>query len=340
MKSVLPTCIFLVGLLALVVVVTYQKLPQRSLGTSEEAAKDGSKIVRLKGAQLTPKSFKGSDFTDFFTINKELGGTAVGWTGSVSELKKPEGAPAVVESLGGVYDYTGIISIQVYDRKTGALLSDFKNGKKEILEFVSKNRPAYFGMGVEVDLLYDQNPIAYSQYVALFKEYADSIHQASPKTLVFPIFQLEHIKGMAGGLFGKLNDSTTQHWDLLLQFPNADLIAFTSYPTLIYKEPNTIPADYYKEIFTKTTKKVAFTELGWMRTGAIKGWEASKEEQELFLKRFATQIENERVVAILWSFMYDQLAAPQPFLNMGFRANDYDPLKEKTSPAEIYWKKL
>ncbi|MFZ6022471.1 MAG: hypothetical protein ACOYT9_03305, partial [Patescibacteria group bacterium] len=238
MKGVLPICLFLVGLLAFVVVVTYQKLPQRPLGTTAQTTKNISDIVRLKGFQLTPKSFKGSDFTDFFSLNKELGGTTVGWTGSVSELKKPEGAPAVVESLGGAYDYTPIISVQVYDRKTGTLLNDFKNGKKEILEFVSKNRPAFFGIGVEVDLLYDQNPIAYSQYVTLFNEYADSIHQTSPNTLVFPIFQLEHVKGMAGGLFGKLNDSTTQHWDLLLQFPKADLIAFTSYPTLIYKEPN------------------------------------------------------------------------------------------------------
>ena len=70
---------------------------------------DLTKESYLKGITLTPKSFQGSDFTDFFKKAQELG-NIVSWAGDWNELSNTKnGGPTVVASLASQYDYIPII---------------------------------------------------------------------------------------------------------------------------------------------------------------------------------------------------------------------------------------
>lgn len=108
---------------------------------------------------------------------------------------------------------------------------------------------------------------------------------------------------------------------MLDRFPKSDIIAFTTYPGLIYKDPADIPADYYTEVKSHTSKRIAFTEIGWHSNSGPAGWESSKAEQAQFITQFitlTTAMDNELAI---WSFMYDQ-GTVEPFNSMGLRRSD------------------
>ena len=119
-------------------------------------------------------------------------------------------------------------------------------------------------------------------------------------------------------MFGGTNDTTKAQWSLLERFPQSDIIAFTTYPGLIYKNPSEIPADYYTEIKSHTTKPVAFTEIGWHSEASPTGWESSDAEQAEFVRTFFDRTKNLDKELTIWSFMYDQNII-EPFSSMGLR---------------------
>jgi hypothetical protein len=121
-------------------------------------------------------------------------------------------------------------------------------------------------------------------------------------------------------LFGGVNDPAEADWDLLGRFPDADLISFTTYPTLIYQDPAEIPDDYYTEVLEHTDKPVAFTEIGWLGESSIPGWESDAEEQAEFVSRFFDLIEPIEPELVMWSFLFDQAEAPISFATAGLFA--------------------
>ncbi len=292
--------------------------------------------TQLKGFQLSPKSYVGPAFSEFFEDSQNLGNTAMGWSGSVSELNKSNSAAQTLFSLSTKYKFTPVIIVQSYDRKTNKLLADFvSNAQTELVTFAEKNKPAYIGIGIEVNLLYDKNKSEFEKFVSMFAKDVKAIKQVSPDTKVFTIFQYEQLQGLKGGLFGGKNDTKKANWKLLDKFPAADLIGITTYPTLIYKTPANMPSNYYAALYKHTKKPIFFTEIGWLRTKTIPGWEGSPQEQANFLNRLGAQTHKDQTVGYLWSFFYDQAAA-KPFDGMGLRGiND-------TAPAlsESAWKSL
>ena len=115
--------------------------------------------------------------------------------------------------------------------------------------------------------------------MSLFNQAAIAIHQASPNTQFFTSFQLERLSGLRGGLYGGTNNLHTNNWSLLDDFSAADLLAFTSYPEIIYRTPSEIPLDYYQTIADHTAKPIAFTELGWPAADEAVGITGSKQIQ-------------------------------------------------------------
>jgi len=131
--------------------------------------------------------------------------------------------------------------------------------------------PEYLGLGVEVNRYYERSPEGFEDYVVVYHEVYDDVKRVSPSTKVFPIFQLEYMRG-AARLSGREHKA---HWELLSRF-KADLIGFTTYPFLEYRSVAEIPAGYYAEIAQHTDKPVAFTELGWPTASPhVQGGEAS-----------------------------------------------------------------
>lgn len=323
----------------------------------EDNAKTSEANLPLKGITLTPKSFQGSDFTGFFEKAKEIGNDnqfIVSWAGDWNELGKDKSGPIVVTELASTYDYIPLIEVQFFTQSTGKLLRHLDETTKteykdNVILFVEKYKPKYIALGIEVNVLYTNSPSEFKDFTNLYNEIYDKIKASSPNTKVFTIFQLEKMKGLNGGLFGGENDEEKAQWFLLKEF-KTDIIAFTTYPGLIYKNPSEIPEDYYSSIETNIEANlpenykqipIAFTEIGWHSDASITGWESSEEEQAEVIKRFFEMTKalnkdadkeketDSNIEFFIWSFMYDQNTI-QPFDSMG--------LIDKEGNVKLAWK--
>lgn len=184
------------------------------------------------------------------------------------------------------------------------------------VDFVKKYNLKYLGIGIEINRIYEGSSANFDAFVSLFNDTYTAVKDASPTTKVFTVWQLEKLKGLNGGLFGGRNDPTKNEWSLLTKLDRADFFAFTTYPGIIYTDPNDIPADYYSEIKTHTGKGLGFTEIGWMSGASIKGWESSENEQARFVAKFADLAKALNSQINIWSFLYDQNVI-EPFTSMG-----------------------
>jgi hypothetical protein len=272
----------------------------------------------LKGVSLSPKSFQSADFTDFFAKAKQAG-SIVSWAGDWNELGNTNnGGPKVVTELSSTYDYTPLVEAQFFTQSSGQLLRPLDDAtkasyKKSAADFAEKYKPEYLGLGIEVNILYEKSPADFDKFVQFYGEVYDAVKAKSPGTKVFTVFQLEKMKGLNGGLFGGTSNA---QWSLLDRFQKSDIIAFTTYPGLVYKEPSEIPQDYYSEIKTHTAKPIAFSEIGWHSAASPAGWESSETEQAEFVTTFFNRTKGLDEEFTIWSFLYDQNTI-EPFNTMG-----------------------
>ena len=184
-----------------------------------------------------------------------------------------------------------------------------------------------------MDTLADTSPEDFATYERAFADIAAGVHDASPETQVFPVFQLEKITGHRGGLFGG-DESATPRWDLLDAFANADAVGFTTYPGLVFRDPADIPADYYRTIRDHTDLPVLVTEMGWFTADDITGWNSSPQEQREFVQRLPALLADLDPQVVIWSFLYDQ-PIQRPFDTMGLFDDTGAP-----RPAWDVWKEL
>src|SRR3972149_9859859 len=263
----------------------------------------------IKGVSFSPKSFAASDIAGFFKLATEAG-TAITWAGDWFELGDTKKFPHTFIKYSKQYKFSPVIIVGLYnqgEKKLTRLLTEgtLASYKTYAVEFTKKYQPPFFGMGVEVDIMYENHPAEFEKFVNLFNETAKEVRKVSLNTKIFTAFQLEQTKGLRGGLFGGKNDPSKHNCALLSKFIEADFIAFTTYPHLIHKNPAEIPSDYYSEIKTRTAKKVAFIETGWPSVNIASGWESTETEQGQFLDVLLSQIETLDKVMVIWPFLYD-----------------------------------
>jgi hypothetical protein len=274
-----------------------------------------------KGVSLSPKSYNSSDFTNFFVKAKQTG-TIISWAGDWKEMENEQnGGPKVITELASTYNYTPLVEAQFFTQSTGQLLRPLNSSTKQSYKesaarFAEKYKPAYLGIGIEVNVLYEKSPNDFDDFVQFYPEVYDAVKAKSPNTRVFTIFQLEKMKGMNGGLFGGKNDQNKTQWLLLNKFQKSDIIAFTTYPGLVYGNPSEIPSNYYSEIRNYTSKPIVFTEIGWHSVASPDGWESSEAEQAEFVTVFFNLTNSLNSEFVVWSFMYDPNTI-EPFNSMG-----------------------
>jgi hypothetical protein len=282
----------------------------------------------LFGVSLSPRSFEEQDFLQFFD-EATTAGQVITWAGDWNELVAGTGAPFVLAELAENFDYVPLVQATFFSQDTGQAVRSLadESTRDDYLEgaaaFAARYQPDYLGFGIEVNVLHAKAPADFADFVAFFPEVAAAVKDVSPDTQVFTVFQLEWMKGLRGGLFGGVNDPAAAQWALLDLFPDADLLAFTSYPGLIYADPADIPAEYYADISAHTDRPIAFTEIGWASDAALAGWESDEAEQAEFVGRFFELLTAADVSAemIVWAFLYDQ-ASQSPFDSMGLRRAD------------------
>ena len=299
MKNVFSKVLAIVILLIIIIAIGFIPVkPKREVGQDLTPIIETAKPLS-KGFSITPKGFEGNDFLDFFEkvrVTKSL----VLWAGDVTDLANSQSTPYVLMSLSKTYGFTPVIVTAPVD-------------KKLILDFVSKVKPPYLGIGNEIN----REKSTYIQKLAKdFNEIYPEIKGVSPDTKVFPVFQLEIMKGLQGGLLGRVNNPEDTDWQLLELFPKADLIGLTTYPALIYKSPSEIPNDYYTLLKAYTEKPIIFTEVGWPSKIDVPEWETSETEQAGFIRIFKEKIKELKPEFAIWTFMYDQ-TIQKPFDTMG-----------------------
>lgn len=289
----------------------------------QKAEPHAQKTSYLTGVSFSPKSYNPLTFPGFYKEAASIGSTLT-WAGSMSEFSSDKKTPFVIQELGARYNYTPIIITGSFSVGSGGAVKEnvssdkFEEYKNNIVHFADKEKPKYLGLGNEMNYLYEQKPESYQKFASFFNETYDAVKKVSPDTKVFVTFQLEHMKGLRGGLFGGKNDTTKTDWAALDDFAKADLFSFTTYPGIIYDNPTDIPANYYSEIQTHTKKKIAFSEVGWASNLKVTGYTSTPEEQKTFVETFASMMNEVDPEFATWPFLYDQKIG-EPFKSMGLK---------------------
>ncbi len=276
----------------------------------------------LKGVSLSPKSFEQGDFLDFLEKTKQTGDVVM-WSGDWDEISN-DAAPIIMVKLAPKYGYMPFIEVTPFVQSTGKFIRPLDEETKQkylnsAIAFAQKYQPQYLGFGIETNMFYLKAPNEFNEFVILYNQVYTAVKEVSPNTQVFTVFQLEIMKGHTLWSTAKADQNEAQ-WFLLDKF-NSDIIAFTTYPSLVYKDPKDIPFEYYKDIQSHTTKPIAFTEVGWQSAASPVGWESSEEEQAEFIEIFFRLSQNLDTKVVIWSFMFDPDAI-EPFNSMGLIYNN------------------
>jgi hypothetical protein len=275
--------------------------------------------------------------SEFFQHTEEAGGIVM-WAGDWLELSDTAQAPDIVARLATTYSYVPLIVAQFFSQSTGELLRPLTDSVKQTyidgaVRFARTYPSVEMGFGIEINILYEHSPADFDSFAAFFPRVADAVKTVSPWTPVFTVFQLERLRGLRGGLFGGVNDTSLADWSLTNRFPSADLIGFTTYPSLVFHDPVEIPADYYSTVLNRVSNWIAWTEIGWHSAAEPTGWESSETEQAAYVSRFLDMVTAGDCRFMIWSFLYDPQTAV-PFNSMGlFRRTGGQP-----KPAWDVWR--
>ncbi len=279
----------------------------------------------LRGVSLSPRSYQAQDFLDFIDRAAETQDVLL-WAGDWNELRV-DGAAGVATQIAEENGLMPLIEVGHHIQESGELIRPLNEANKEnylmlTLAYVEEEKPAYFGIGVEVDVFAKKNPDAFAAFVDFYNTMYDEIKAVSPRTQVFTVYQLEAMKGLS---YWETQEHMAQ-WGLLELF-KADIAAFTTYPGLVYRDPADIPADHYTGILEHADLPVVLTEIGWHSADFPPGWESSEEEQRKFVQRFAELTDSLPLDIAVWSFMFDQDTIV-PFDSMGLITGEN---REKTA---------
>lgn len=281
-----------------------------------------------RGVSISPDVQAAQPFADFFQRSPEAG-SFVSWAGPVTDLGKSQSAPRVLLDQTDEHHQTPIIIVSPSSTDIRSETA-WESWSTPVLTFAQEQHIPYLGIGNELNKTLSSTD--FKKYADHFTELVQKIHRVSPNTKVFPILQYEWLSGNRGGLFGGKNDDRQAQWSILENLGSADLIAFTSYPGLIYRTPTAIPTSYYSQIREHTTADIAFTEIGWARSGP-KGWESSVAIQAQFVDRFFSLTQTLDQQFTLWAFLFDP-QAKEPFSSMGLLSAG-----QSTSPTWEAWTK-
>jgi len=243
------------------------------------------------------------DWQDFFTESAASYGGVFGVHVKPGDSVNQDGIPEQVQlaftQVKGVEPYIAL-SISYEDGPFTIERSD--ELKRVAVAIARKFQPQYLSLGLESNLLYLFQSNTFDLYVQSVREAYDEIKAVSPHTQVMNNFQLEHLKGQIS-LTGQ---EIAAHWQIIELFAGKmDLISFTVYPFLAYKEVDEIPSDYLAEIREHTSLPIIITETGWPSQDTVSGVIGSQQAQIDYLTKLVQQADAIDVEMIIWVFPHD-----------------------------------
>lgn len=254
-------------------------------------------------AGLIPPHFPNSTAEDYHEYLAELP-----YTGEVLGVYMDWAALDVIESIQFADTYaeglTPIVALGfdfeiVDDTFFSQNLPGIRNTIREVLDNFDLE---YLAFGVEANRLINEvSQAAWLDYVTAYREVYDLVKLHSPDTKVFPILQLEYLKGaaMLSGLEIK------PHWEVLDDFEGKlDLVGLTIYPFLEFTSVTEIPSDYYDEIPQWIGLPIAITEMAWLSED-VSIVQGSEEAQVEFLLGILDATRDWELEMMLYSFLYE-----------------------------------
>lgn len=189
--------------------------------------------------------------------------------------------------------------------------------------YVAKNyQPAYMALGVEVNMTYERAPEQFEAYLSAYAEAYDVVKGNSPKTKVFPTFQLEDLEGTFG-------DVHPPRWDLIDKFRGRmDVLAISTYPFLgEAKSAADIRADYYSQLKDHWQGEIIISETGYA-SAPVEGrvTVGTEADQQAYVERLLTEANSLGFSLVVWFAALDPAfassGATSVFKDIGLRKSD------------------
>ena len=188
-------------------------------------------------------------------------------------------------------------------------------------EFVAREyRPRWLALAVDLDAVARARPDDIDAIEAAYRAAYRAVKAIAPETQIFATFQLEDLQGLLPW------SNHSPQWSLILRLEDVlDILAVSSFPSLIFPFASDIPASYYSrlESFGKPLALVpggyaSQSGRGGVTFGTVRG-------QAQFLERILTEAEAAHWALIVWLGPADPaFAADPPFdlvAHMGLRSD-------------------
>ena len=279
----------------------------------------------LVGVAMSPRSYTGSDLPDFLEL-VEPHTDVLMHAGDWAELADPGSPFHVFSTLAADQgaEFAMVISPSAGEELLrpldAATVDDYLRWLRAFLEV---HQPAFLGLANEVNMLAVHDAAGYDEVVDLWDEALPVVRELAPDTVVFVTFQFERTVGRHDGWFG--GAVVAPDWSVIDDFAGMDVVAFTTYPSLVYDDPAGLPADYYTQVADHTDLPVVFTEVGWSADEALPLLPGSEGEQVAFIDVLASQIDELDTDLAVWTFVHGDQVAAQPFAEMDLRRADGGP---------------
>lgn len=229
-----------------------------------------------------------------------------------------------IDPTDGSVQRTRIANLpQGVDPQAGFLDPGIRESFLAYTAYVAKNyHPDYLALGVEVNMIQERAPKQFDAFVSLYKQAYDIAKAASPKTKVFPTFQLEDLLGT----FGTIHPPA---WEDIDPFRGKmDVLAISSYPFLAQvRSTSDLKPDYYSQLKQHWDGEILIAETGWP-SAPVEGQliVGTEEDQQAFLARILNDAEQNGFSLVVWFAALDpafaQTGAASVFKDIGLRHSD------------------
>jgi hypothetical protein len=185
--------------------------------------------------------------------------------------------------------------------------SDWKNSGKVIenIDRILKEREniKYIGIGNEINLIQSKYPKEFSTFKSEFKKIAIHVNTKYPDVGLFTSFQYDSLLGKAKLM--SINQKSSL--SLVKEFESdVDFVGYTVYPFLEYGDVKSIPATYFSDLESISTKPYAITETSWPTQDLkFKDFNFSEEMQSEYLKKILGLPDSKSLLFINIVFLND-----------------------------------
>lgn len=164
--------------------------------------------------------------------------------------------------------------------------------------YVAANyEPDYLALGVEINMLRARAPDQFAGFVEAYRRAWEAVKSVSPRTKVFPTFQLEDMDATLGG-------AHPPQWDALDAFAGMmDALAVSTFPFLTgIRSAEEVGAGYYARLRERFAGEILISGAGYA-SAPVEGraLAGTQRDQRRFVERLLAEAETSGLRAVVWA---------------------------------------